>query len=37
MPKNHKQHGDMFDKIVDIATIEKAYKKALKGDGKYNR
>jgi len=37
MSKNHKQHGEIFDKITHKGTIEKAYNKALKGDGKYNR
>ena len=36
MSKNHKKHNDLFKLIVADDNIDKAYHKALKGDGKYN-
>ncbi|MDY0235054.1 MAG: reverse transcriptase/maturase family protein [Gudongella sp.] len=36
MSKKSKKHNDLFIKIIDKENIIKAYKKALKGKGKYN-
>lgn len=36
MSKKHKINYNLFNKIVDKENIKKAYRKALKGKGKYN-